>query len=93
MTNYTTLDRCKEELKANSTIDDSDLFRYIIQVSQRIDSTMGTPRRSFFAPYTEQRQYQIETYRVDSIDNTLPLLAISSLPVVVLVAPVKAPLQ
>lgn len=73
MTNYTTLDRCKEELKASSTIDDSDLFRYIIQASQRVDSTMGTARRPYFAPYTEQRQYPIETSRVDSYDNTFDL--------------------
>jgi hypothetical protein len=66
MSNYTTLDLCKSELKADSTVDDSLLFRYIIQASQRVDLTMGTPRRPYFAPYTEQRTYPIEATRISS---------------------------
>jgi len=74
MTNYTTLDRCKAELKAESTVDDAKLFRYVIQVSQRIDSAMGNVRRPFFAPYIEQRQYPIDTSRIDSWgENTFDL--------------------
>jgi hypothetical protein len=74
MTNYTTLALAKSELKADSTVDDTVLYRYIRQVSRRIDSMMGTPRRPYFAPYTEQRTFPIETSRIDSLwDNTFDL--------------------
>lgn len=72
MTDYCTLNDVLEEVETNK--DDAafyrDLRRRIRQVSKRVDSTMGTPRRPFFAPYTEQRQYVIDAHRVDSHYNT-----------------------
>lgn len=70
MTNYCTLDDAKNELKAQTTVDDAKLRNYIGIVSKRIDSTMGSRRRPFFAPYTEQRRYLLTTQRVDSFNNT-----------------------
>lgn len=73
MTNYTTLDRAKAEIGASSTVDDALVRRHIATVSKRIDAVMGSPRRPFFAPYTEQRDFLITTDRVDSIYNTFLL--------------------
>lgn len=73
MTNYTTLARAKNELKADSTTDDAKLRRNIVQVSQRIDAVLGSPRRPFFAPYNEQRTYRITGDRVDRYENTFLL--------------------
>jgi hypothetical protein len=73
MTNYTTLARAKAEIKASSTIDDALVRRTIATVSKRIDAVMGSPRRPFFAPYTEQRGYLITADRVGSMDNTFLL--------------------
>jgi hypothetical protein len=70
MTNYCTLSDAREEMNANTTIEDSQLRRNIAQVSKRIDAVMGSPRRPYFAPYTEQRRYTISDYRVDSWNNT-----------------------
>lgn len=69
MTDYTTLDLTKTEIQASSTVDDSQVRRYIRQVSRRIDATMSNSRRPYFAPYTEQRSFPIETSRVDSWAN------------------------
>lgn len=69
MTNYCTLAEVKAELKATTTTDDSDVRRSMRQVSARIDALMGTPRRPFFAPYTEQRKFPIISTRIDSFYN------------------------
>lgn len=73
MTNYTTLARAKAEIKASGTVDDAIVRRNIATVSKRIDAVMGSPRRPFFAPYTEQRDFLITTDRVDSVDNAFLL--------------------
>jgi hypothetical protein len=73
MTNYTTLARAKTELKAESTVDDTKVRYAIQEVSKRIDAVMGTPRRPFFAPYLEQRDFYIDPTRVDTGDNTFLL--------------------
>jgi hypothetical protein len=70
MTNYCTLSDARKEMNASDTINDAQLRRNIAQVSKRIDAVMGTPRRPYFAPYTEQRKYTIWTTRVDSWNNT-----------------------
>jgi len=69
MTDYCTLAQAKSEIKANSTVDDAQVRRYIRQVSKRIDSTIGRPKRPFFAPYTEQRLKRANTMRIDSSSN------------------------
>lgn len=73
MTQYTTLARAKAEIKATSTVDDAILRRNIATVSKRIDAVMGSPRRPFFAPYTEQREFSSTTDRIDSAGNTFLL--------------------
>lgn len=73
MTNYTTLARAKAEIKATGTVDDAIVRRNIATVSKRIDAVMGSPRRPFFAPYTEQRDFLITLDRVDSVYNTFLL--------------------
>lgn len=82
MTDYTTLALVKNELKAEGTVDDAKVRRYIREVSRRIDLTIGTPRRPYFAPYIEQRQYPIETSRTNSREGTFDtrdhILAVTS---------------
>lgn len=86
MTNYCTLDDAKNELKANSAVNTTEepkLRNYIRMVSSRIDELMGTPRRPYFAPYTEQRKFRVSPRRVNSWDNVFwldnqPLLSISN---------------
>ena len=75
MTNYCTLADVRTERKTDSTdiSDDAQLRRYIAQVSHRIDSTMGTRMRPYFAPYLETRQYLITSRDVDSYRNTLTM--------------------
>jgi hypothetical protein len=73
MTNYTTLALVKNELKAATTTDDDKVRRYIREVSRRIDLTMGTPRRPYFAPYIEQRQFPMVSSRIASLENTFDL--------------------
>lgn len=75
MTDYCTLQDVYYELETNKT--DAafvrELRRNIRQVSRRIDATMGNARRPFFAPYTEQRKYVVDSQRVDSYYNTFLL--------------------
>lgn len=82
MTNYCTLAQAKVELKSDSTVQDAQVRDYMTIVSQRIDAEMGKPRRPFFAPYTEQRRFRIETSRINSYDNTFllrePILSVSA---------------
>lgn len=73
MTNYTTLARAKAEIKASSTVNDAVVRQNIITVSKRIDAVLGSPRRPFFAPYTEQRDFLITADRVNTLDNTFLL--------------------
>jgi hypothetical protein len=70
---YCTLQDAKNEIKADKTVDDNKVLTYIRQVSNRIDSTMGSRRRPFFAPYTETRRRNISAYRIDSYNNTFYL--------------------
>lgn len=70
MTDYCTLDYARVELKSSSnSTDDAKLRQFIKQVSARIDRQMGSKRRPYFAPYTEQRQYHIDNKRIDSLNN------------------------
>lgn len=69
MTYYCTLDEAKAELKATTNLDDDLLRQYILMTSRRIDAVMGSPRRPFFAPYTEQRRFPIDNYRIDNYNN------------------------
>src|SRR3990167_8873140 len=82
MTNYCTLNDAKIEAKATTSTDDNKLWANIGRVSRRIDALMGTPRRPYFAPYTEQRRYLINGSRVDSFNNTFwmgdPILSVSA---------------
>lgn len=82
---YCTLAEAKAELKADSTIGDDQLMRYINQVSRRIDLMMaGRSTRPYFAPYIEARQVPIDGRRIDSNRGTLllrgvpPLMAFSA---------------
>jgi len=72
MTSYCTLSDARTERKTRSTdtTDDSQLRRYIAQVSRRIDSAVGSRMRPAFAPYLESRQYLITGRNVDSHYNT-----------------------
>jgi hypothetical protein len=86
MTNYCTLDDVKKELVAKqavNTTEEPKVRNYIRTVSSRIDELMGTPRRPFFAPYTEQRKFKVSPRRIDSVDNVFwldnyPLLSVSN---------------
>lgn len=82
MTLYCTLADAKVEAKATTTNDDAKLRREIYRVSKRIDAEMGSPRRPFFAPYTEQRRYLVSGSRVDSYNNTFlmndPILSLTA---------------
>ncbi len=86
MTNYCTLDDTKKELKAKdavNTTEEPKLRNYIRTVSSRIDEIMGTPRRPYFAPYTEQRKFRLSARRVNSWDNVFwldnsPILSVLS---------------
>ena len=72
MTDYCTLDDVKVELKADSTVGDAQVRRFIQQVSRRIDRTMQS-RRPYFAPYTEQRKFAVSSMRVNSYENVFVL--------------------
>lgn len=74
MTMYCTLAQVKQEIKAGTNAtEDAKVFDYMRQVSTRIDHTMGSMRRPYFAPYTETRKRNVTPYRVDSWNNTFDL--------------------
>lgn len=66
---YITLDEAKNELRAESNVDDSDVVTYIRQISARIDREFMS-RRPVFGPWIEQREFLVEATRVDSFYNT-----------------------
>jgi len=80
ITPYCTLSEAKTELKATSAVDDALLRQNIRRVSRRIDQLMnGRRQRPYFAPWIEQREFEVSMRRIDSHRNILwldePLLA------------------
>lgn len=74
MTLYCSLAEAKRELKASSTVDDAKLLSHIRQASRRLDLfAVSSTRTPEFAPYIEQRQFQVTGGRVNSINNTFDL--------------------
>lgn len=84
MTCYATLDQAKQNMAAESTIEDTILLDKLRQVSNRIDRKfMPTRSAPVFAPYIETRNnFRMTGDRVNSADGTYyfgePLLVLSS---------------
>lgn len=72
MSYYCTLADAKAALNATSTVDDSLLLTLIGQVSARIDLLMASST-SYFAPWTETREFEISYENVDSNRNVFLL--------------------
>ena len=68
MTDYCTLADARAEIKATGTTDDAIARRAIRVVSRRIDKEMGA-KRSYFAPYLEQRKFRITADRINTWDG------------------------
>lgn len=85
MTLYATLADGRAEIKASTTAEDSVILNYLRIVSRRIDSVMFSPRRPFFAPYIESRNFPLRSEYVNTYERTFrftePLLALTGVTV------------
>lgn len=70
-TPYATLAQCRAELKADTTVSDELLRKYIYQASARIDSMAGA--RDYYAPYVRTRSIPVNAMNVSSYTNTYQL--------------------
>lgn len=70
---YCTLADVKNELLANTTVDDDKVMRGIRQLSARIDRKFSQVNTSLFAPYLETRYVPLSGENVSSWDRTLIL--------------------
>ena len=89
MTRYCTLAAVKTEIDVtgtSKTLEDGQLFTFILAVSKRIDALLQPNKklaqRPFFAPYIESRPLQIRAHKVNTpnmtIDLDMYLLALTS---------------
>ena len=89
MTRYCTLAFAKTEKDVTGTaktLEDAQIFAYILAVSKRIDALLQPNKklsqRPFFAPYIESRPLQIRAHKVNTpnmtIDLDMYLLALTS---------------
>lgn len=86
MVYYCSLVEAKRHLKANKSMDDDTLLDIIGEVSRRFDVELGgRASRPYFAPYSEARQFVMDTMRISSHWNTFevdqPLLSVSAVTV------------
>ena len=72
MTYYCTLADAKATMRADSTLDDALLLSLIGQVTARIDLLMASSV-SYFAPWTEAREYEVRFDNIDSGRNVFIL--------------------
>lgn len=80
MTCYATLADVRGEIRAENTVDDAKVMRFIRQLSARIDRRFRS-NRPVFAPYKEARPILIDGWAINSINRTLqvgaPVLSLS----------------
>ena len=69
---YCTLADAKATMRADSTLDDALLLSLIGQVTARIDLLMASSV-SYFAPWTEAREYEVRFDNIDSGRNVFIL--------------------
>lgn len=71
---YANLAQVKATMQSDATIDDALLLRYIRTASRRVDNLLSARRsRPYFEPYNEERQYRIDTRRINSTYNTFDM--------------------
>lgn len=80
MTRYCTLAAVKTEIDVtgtSKTLEDAQLFTFILVVSKRIDALLQPNKklaqRPFFAPYIESRPLQIRAHKVNTPNMTIDL--------------------
>ena len=80
MTRYCTLAAVKTEIDVtgtSKTLEDAQLFAFILAVSKRIDALLQPNKelsqRPFFAPYIESRPLQIRAHKVNTPNMTIEL--------------------
>lgn len=87
MTCYATVAEARQQMAAESAVDDVTLLAFIRQVSNRIDRMFAPQRNTpFFAPFIQTRNnYRLSGDRVNSREGTFlfgdPLMALSSVTV------------
>lgn len=80
---YCSLADARAEIKAQGTIDDAKLIRYIRQVGARLNAIMEPrTRKAIFEPYIEERAFLLRPQSIASAINAFyfhsPLLSLSS---------------